>query len=174
MPSFETKDVQLAKRGDQEAFIRLIRSSEESMYRIAKAIVKTDADCADAMQEAILKAYHSIGSLREIAFFKTWLLRILINQCKEMVRRRAKVVPMQEFLERGQEAPYERVELQEAVDSLSEELRLLVTLYYFEDVPVKEIAAMLGLPDGTVKSKLARARQQLARFFGEEAERHEG
>ncbi|MGM1046337.1 MAG: sigma factor [Bacillota bacterium] len=88
-------EVERAKEGNHEAFINLIKPLELQMYNIAKAIVRQDEDCADAMQEAILKAYKSIANLRNPSFFKTWLFRILINECNTILRKRSNVVSFQ-------------------------------------------------------------------------------
>ncbi|WP_025691261.1 sigma factor [Paenibacillus zanthoxyli] len=75
------QEVKLAKQGDREAFIRLTRQIENGLYNTARAMVKKDEDIADALQETILKAYKSLDTLREPGFFKTWVYRILINEC---------------------------------------------------------------------------------------------
>lgn len=98
----ELKDTVLrAKRGSHEAFVQIVKACEPSMYRIAKSYLKSDSECADAMQETILKAFQSIGSLREPFYFKTWLLRILINECNRLRKHRSQVIPIAEISERG-------------------------------------------------------------------------
>jgi RNA polymerase sigma-70 factor (ECF subfamily) len=82
----QINDVKLAQKGSKDAFVRLITAAEKSMYRVAKAILKSDNECADAIQESILKAFKSVGGLREPQYFKTWLIRILINECKVILK----------------------------------------------------------------------------------------
>ena len=159
---FNEKDVMRAKKGNKEAFVKIIKASEGSMYRVAKSIVHSDVECADAIQETILKAYQSIQNLKNNEYFKTWLIRILINECNKIVKQNKRVIPMESFKENsGKSHIHERLEIQEAIGSLEDELRTIVTLYYIEDLPLKEIANILDIPEGTVKSRLSRAREKL-------------
>lgn len=165
MPSIE--DVYKVKKGGKgakEAFVRLIKASEVSMYRVAKSFVRSDDLVADVMQEAILKAYSGIGALREPKYFKTWLIRIVINECKNMLRNNEKVIPLGEWVEHSgvAEAPtYAHLEIEEALSTLHEDHRVAITLYYLDDMLVKDIATLLDIPEGTVKSRLSKAREQL-------------
>ena len=162
-------DVLLAQRGDQEAFIRLINSCESSLYRVAKGFLKEDTDCADAIQEAILKSYKSISKLKNPAYFKTWLIRILINECNNLLRIKQKSFPM-EIIESTADSPVERTdfeELREALIQLNEKYRTVVGLYYFEDCSIKDIAETLSIREGTVKSRLSRARSMLASLLNQ-------
>lgn len=130
------------------------------MYRVAKSFLKSDTDCADAIQETILKAYRTLGSLKEPRYFKTWLIRILINECKRVLNVKSKIIPMEELTVYSQQKDvFEQAEVREAVAALEEELRVIVTLYYFEDLSLKEVAQLLETPEGTVKSRLSRARK---------------
>lgn len=154
----------------------LIRDSEETMYRVARSILKSDEACADAIQEAIVRAYGSIEGLKEPRYFRTWLIRILINVCKQMHQSSKKVVLLEEWIEQqpDQSDSYERVEIQEAVDALEDEFRVVVTLFYFEDLSVREIAQSLDLREGTVKSRLNRARAKLAAWLGHDRKSAKG
>ena len=84
--------VKKAKRGDAEAFIELIEQNKQSMYKVARGFLRDEEDVADAMAETVLICYEKIGTLRQSAYFKTWMIRILINQCKDMIRKRHKRV----------------------------------------------------------------------------------
>jgi len=165
-------DVIRAQRGNREAFVRLIKASEPSMYRVAKSFLRTDSECADAIQETILKAFQAIGSIKNPTYFKTWLIRILINVCQRTLKMNKKVIPIAELSEQSYENNMQQgLELWEAVQSLEDELKIIVTLFYVEDVPIKDIAAMLDLPEGTIKSRLYRAREKLVCFLSEDDER---
>ncbi|WP_249930653.1 sigma-70 family RNA polymerase sigma factor, partial [Paenibacillus polymyxa] len=87
-----------ARNGDRKAFVALMKHMESDMYGMARSILRSNEDCADAMQEAMLKAYKSLGELREPRYFKTWLLRILINECHLIIRKQKRVVPVAEFI----------------------------------------------------------------------------
>ncbi|RKN80656.1 sigma-70 family RNA polymerase sigma factor [Paenibacillus ginsengarvi] len=159
-----TKHVRRAQKGSHDDFVQLICMCEGTMYRVAKSIMRTENECADAMQEAIAKAYKSIRALNEPKYFKTWLIRILINECRKMKQLRKRVIPVAEIGQPSYDPELaESFALAEAVRHLDEELRVLVQLYYVEDLPLKDVAALLGQPEGTVKSRLARAREKLAR-----------
>ncbi|MBP1990054.1 sigma-70 family RNA polymerase sigma factor [Paenibacillus eucommiae] len=155
-----------AQKGNHEAFVHLIKANEPSMYRVAKSFLKMDAECADVIQETILKAFQGIRALREPAYFKTWLIRILINECQKIQKRSSQVIPMAELVERASQYDTNRdLEIGEAIASLEEDFRIIITLFYTEDLPLKEIAVMLDVPEGTVKSRLYRAREKLAHYL---------
>lgn len=157
-------DVKLAQKGNKDAFVRLITAAEKSLYRVARAILKSDNECADAIQESILKAYKSMGGLREPQYFKTWLTKILINECNRILKNNKKIIPIEEYMDQAYTLDaYEKVEIQEAVSSLEDEFRVVVVLFYFEDMSIKDIAQMLEIPEGTVKSRLSRARERLSK-----------
>jgi RNA polymerase sigma factor (sigma-70 family) len=159
----DIRDIKLAIKGNKDAFVRLIKSMETSMYRVASSILGSDADCADAIQETILKAYRSMKSLKEPAYFKTWLIRILINESNRILKYRSRVIPMEKLRESVMEEELSgKMEIKQLIEALDDELQLVVTLYYFEDLPLKEISALMGIPEGTCKSRLHRARERLA------------
>lgn len=168
-------DVQLACSGDKEAFARLIRALESDLYRMARTLLNRDEDCADAIQETILKAYRGVSKLREPAFFRTWLFRILIHECRQLRRKHGRVSLSDRLPELATDAagtqPELDLDVRDAVDRLREPLRTLVKLHYFADLPLAEIADLTGVSEGTLKSRLHRARRSLAkRLNGIDAE----
>lgn len=167
------QDVGLAIRGDTDAFTRLILTHKSYLYSLARRYLNHDEDCADAIQETIFKSFRSISTLREPTFFKTWLSRILINECIQLLRaqKRALIIEQSEWDCKTANVPYEAIELREAVAYLEDDLRIVIQLYYYEDVPVKRIAKLLGVPKGTVKSRLHRAREKLAEVLESPHER---
>ncbi|PFM64465.1 RNA polymerase subunit sigma-24 [Bacillus cereus] len=158
----EETDVSLAKKGDHEAFMALIHTEKVKMYRIAKAMLHDETNIEDAMQATILKAYENIKKLKKEEFFQTWLIRILINECNNIIRSYKKVIVIEDY-DRNMVAfdRYEDIDLCNAIQSLTEELRAVTVLYYYEDMNQESIAALLEIPKGTVKSRLSRAREQL-------------
>ncbi|MBU5346056.1 sigma-70 family RNA polymerase sigma factor [Paenibacillus lautus] len=155
-------EVKRAQRGDREAFIRLFRRLEPELYGLAKSILKRDEDCADAFQETTLKAYKSLSTLQKPKYFKTWVIRILINECNQLLRSRERTVVMAEVPERIRTSNYyedsHKLDLREAVERLDESLRIVIHLFYFQDLPIKEIASVLDITDGAVRARLHRAR----------------
>lgn len=158
-----TNDVGLAKKGNKEAFCRIIEDNKNQLYRIAKGILYSEPDIEDALQEITLKAWLQIGNLKRDEYFKTWLIRILINECYNILRKRKKVITLEEikFSECNDFNSNEKIDLWNALNSLSDELRTVVVLFYYEDLPYKDIAAILKISEGTVKSRLSRAKTKL-------------
>ncbi|WP_212979560.1 sigma-70 family RNA polymerase sigma factor [Paenibacillus azoreducens] len=160
-------EVKKAQQGDLDAFVRLMRNLESQLYGLAKSILRHDEDCADAMQETMLKAYKSLTSLRKPEFFKTWMIRILINECNQLLRNRKRTVVMNELPEASNPATsyygdYQKIDLEEAVNSLDETLRIVIHLFYYQDLPIKQISEVLNISKGAVKGRLHRARGILA------------
>lgn len=167
------QDVRLAKRGDSDAFSRLIVAYERNLYGLARTYLKRDEDCADAVQETIFKSFRAIHTLKEPAYFKTWLFRILINECIQLLRvqKRTRIFNQSECDAESVNVPYEAIELKEAVAYLEKDLRVVIQLYYYEDLSIKQIAKFVGVPEGTVKSRLHRARTLLAEELESSQER---
>lgn len=153
----------------REQLGQLILASEDSMYHVAKALLYNDADCQDAIQEAIAKAFDKIGTLKQDTYAKTWLLRILINECYEIMRKEKKIISLETC---EQEEPWmerqDYSDLYEALMGLTEEARLTVTLYYMEGYNIREIARMTKVTESAVKSRLARARTKLKEELSKE------
>ncbi|WP_238886744.1 sigma-70 family RNA polymerase sigma factor [Clostridium sp. YIM B02551] len=155
-------DVRLAKKGDKDAFVRLIDNNKTSMYRIALSILRNKHDIEDSIQNTIVKSFQSITYLKKDEYFKTWLIRILINECKNTVTKNKKIVNL-DFIDNSESISLDssKLELTSAINSLEDDLRIVTTLFYFEDIPQKDIAKLLNIPDGTVRSRLSRARSKL-------------
>ncbi|WP_340003494.1 sigma-70 family RNA polymerase sigma factor [Paenibacillus sp. FSL K6-0276] len=151
-----------AKEGDPEAFMQLMQEIELPLYRTARSIVNKDEDCADALQETMLKALKSIHTLREPAFFKTWIFRILINECNKMVKSRSRSLPYGELPDvPSPSKDYEKIELWDAVQHLDENLRIVIILHYLQDMPISQISDILEISTVAVKTRLHRARKKL-------------
>ncbi len=146
---------------------RLVLDAQEAMYRAARSILKNDEDCADAIQEAIVKAFAKRETIREEAYARTWLIRIVINECMDIFRKRAKLLPFpEEGIPEAAALESDYSDLYEAIDRLSPEERLTLGLYYREGYSTKEIAGMTGLSESAVKSRLSRARKRLKAYLG--------
>uniref|UniRef100_UPI00406D2F7F RNA polymerase sigma factor n=1 Tax=Paenibacillus sp. FSL R7-0345 TaxID=2954535 RepID=UPI00406D2F7F len=155
-----------AKAGDRKAFISLVKQLENSLYYMGKSMLGKEEDVADALQETILKAYKSIHSLREPQFIKTWMFRILMNECNSILSRRSQTVIYAEVPESASPSnEYDKVDLREAVERLEEKMRIVVILHYFEDLPLRQIASVLEISESAVKMRLARAREALLKVF---------
>lgn len=161
--------VKKAKKHDKEAFSQLMLDSEKDMYRVAKAILKNDDDVADAMQETALACWEKIHTLKKNEFFKTWLIKILINQCNAICRQKSRFVfDTYEKEAVGAEREYINIEWKEFLKHLEEKYRTVVILYYVEGFKVKEIAQLLEISEGTVKSRMAAARKKMETLYKSE------
>lgn len=148
----------------KEQLGNVILDSQHQMYATAKSILKDDHDCADAIQETIVKAFAKLDTLRKDQFVKTWLMRILMNECYNICRKSEKILPIDQYMEQIETPQRESQnygELYDAVQELGEELRTPVVLYYVEDFSCREIAEMLDISEGAVQKRLARAREKL-------------
>jgi len=155
---------------DQEEYMRHVIEMEYSLYRVAKTLLRSDADCADAVQETLVKGLQAAHGLRQAEFFKTWLTRILVNTCKDMLKKQARrpVVEIPETLPAPDTT--EQQELYEAVQSIPEELRLPMVLHYLEGLTVKDVSNVLKMPYGTVKRRLFEGKNRLSALLREDME----
>jgi len=145
----------------KEQLGQLIIASEETMYHVAKTLLSSDADCADAIQEAIVKAFTNLHTLRQDSYAKTWLIRILINECYAFMRREKRIVSLEEYQYQEIAEQEDYSDLYQAVRQLPQKIRICVTLYYLEWYSVKETAKILGISESAVKNRLARARAKM-------------
>lgn len=150
----------------REGFLALLMPCERSLYCVSRSILRSDADCADAVAEAISKAWAARARFREGAPFRPWITRILINECRNIQRQRMRVLPVAVVFDRAEPARGEQ--LQDALSALPDQLRLPLVLHHLEGFSVAEIAAMLKTPSGTVKWRLSRARAQMRVLLSEE------
>lgn len=164
----ETQDVILAQKGDGEAYTRIIEMCKQAMYKVARSYLKNDEDVADVLQESILKCYQSLRFLKKPQYFKTWLIRIVINECNDLLRRKKRETQMDEqemlYVEQMEQG-YNEIEFQDLMSRLPEKYRTILVLYYAEGYHTKEIAMMLGMRPTTVRTRLARARKYIKMHF---------
>ncbi len=148
---------------NREEFTKSILSCEETLYRISMSMLKNEKDCEDAVQTAILKAYEKLSTLKNEEYFKTWLVRILINICNKQLKLRSKTVVTENYNQIGE--PEEDLELRMLIESLPIKIRQVVVLYYIEQFTTKEISEVLKIPKGTVLSRLSKGRELLKLEF---------
>ena len=154
-----------AKNRNPNAFDQLMRTQLQRMYRIAVSMLQNEEDAADAIQETVLKCWQKIGQLKNDEYFQTWLTRILINQCKDILRERKKFVFVEDIPEIVHEDNYFTDEWKELLSSLSKKNRIVMELYYVDGFSTKEIAEMLHITDMNVRTRMARGRRQLEQFL---------
>lgn len=154
---------------NDDEYMSRVLGMERKLYRIAHSLLWNDADCADAIQEAITKGWMKKTTLREVRFFETWLVRILINECRNIQRReKIRLLPLDEGIKVQREEDFvENIRLREALKKLPEKYRLALLLHHLEGYDLEEIAQMLGCPRTTVKSRLHQARKTLKAILEE-------
>ena len=164
--------VKKAVRGSKSAYGELIAEYQVYLYKTAFLYVKNEADSLDAVQECVMRGLLAIGKLKEPQYFKTWITRILLN-CIWQGKKQTQTVALEEYREKGVENYLieEKVDLYDAIDSLKEQYKTVVTLFYFQELKIKEIARIMEIPEGSVKAYLYRAKKQLRRWLeGEQKE----
>lgn len=152
---------------DKQEFARRVTQMQGSLYRVAASYLRGESDRLDAVSEAIARAWEKRGTLREEAWFATWMTRILIRVCVDIQRRQKRMTPVDTLPETptGEDSC---AALREAVDSLPQKLRTMVVLYYMEGYEVQEVARIMGTTKGAVCAGLSRAREKLRAMLGEE------
>ena len=151
---------------DQEYFTAQAEASTGLLYRVAYTILRNDADCQDAVQEALLRAWTGRDKLRDRQLFRTWLTRILINASHDILRKRKPTVPLENAREASEAFP--DISLSEALGRLPEKLQLPLMLCYSENMTHAEISQVLGIPATTVQSRLRKGKAMLRKELNEE------
>jgi len=185
MPEAGDRDEDLVRRflsGDRAAFAVLVERHERRVYNLALRMTGKEEDARDASQEAFLTVLRKLSSFRGEAAFTTWLHRVTVNACYDLLRKRQR----QPLLERGDDdlprpepppAPDHAddaafsIDVRRALLEVPEDFRAVMILHDVQDLPQEEVAAILSIPVGTVKSRLHRGRVALARALQIERER---
>lgn len=151
----------------KEIFAKNVLDSEETLYRISMSMLRNEKDCEDAVQTAILTAYEKLHTLKNEQFFKTWLVRILINVCNKELNNRKKTVDVEDLstFSSNSITSTQEVEVRIAIEKLPLKIKQVVILYYIEQFSVKEIKSILKIPEGTVSSRLSKGRTLLRDFL---------
>ena len=161
--------IQLVKRsisGDADAFLELMEKNSLAMYKVARGILDNDEDAADAIQDTILSCYENLLSLKNNKYFQTWLTRILINKCKDILKQKKQVTYTDQMPETPfYEEEYAAKEWAQMLEPLDNKYRLVILLYYMEGFNIREISDILDMKESTVKSRLQRGRKQVAELY---------
>ncbi len=144
---------------DRAFFIAEIETCSDMMYRVAWSILRNEADVQDALQDAVLKAWEKRDKLREEKYFRTWMIRILINVCYDTQRIHRKIVPLDKIPVQSSSAP--DPDLAMALEALPEKLRLPLVLCYSEGMTYEEAADVLRIPMTTLRGRLRRGKKEL-------------
>jgi RNA polymerase sigma factor (sigma-70 family) len=159
--------VEAAQRGDESAFDLLLEPLYDHGYRLACAMLHDHSQAEDAVQEAALRAWQKVGQLRDAADMRPWFLSIVANQCRTVRRSRWWSVVRGEAPEIAGAAPddalLEGIELRKALRAMDENKRLILVLHWYLDLPLDEMAAVVGIGVHAAESRLLRATQELKR-----------
>ncbi|WP_404275471.1 sigma-70 family RNA polymerase sigma factor [Exiguobacterium undae] len=161
-----TELVRRAIKQDEAAFEQLILLHSEQLYRTAYVYVKNEQDALDVVQETVYKAFISIGQVKEPKYFVTWLTKILIRNCYRVLNQQTVVADLIEQIPVKESSREEHLDLIDALSHLRKEYRDVLVLFYFHDVPMKEIASFIGITLNTVKTYLKRGREELKKQLG--------
>ena len=157
-------------------FTELLEENKLKFYKTAKIILKNDDNVYDALQDALLSMYQNYNTLKDKKLFSTWGTRIVINKCYDFLRKRKNnIIDLEETIENDikissyDEYDIDKYGIKQAMEKfLSEDQKLVITLFYYDDYSLKEIANILNIPEGTVKSRLSKARDILKEKLGKE------
>ena len=182
MENDATSDNELLARfldGDQASFTTLVARHEDQIFALALRMTGDRADALEAAQETFIAAFRRAGKFRGEAAFGTWLYSIGVNACRDLLRKKKRTpIPTEELPEPTstgtsvEDLVVTRLDLARALDELSEEYRQAVVMHDVGGIPYEEIAVRLGVPVGTVKSRISRGRQTLARLLEQAPEGH--
>lgn len=170
--------VKKAKRRDEKALVELLSMYQEYLYRIAYAYYKNEQQALDAVSECVMKIYIHIPQLKKTEYFKTWITRILINEVLRDISKQSNQTSLELLREQGIElqnselvlnvSQEQKMDLYHALDLLPSEYRKVIILKYFQDMKSKEIAEIMEIPEGTVKTLLHRGKKRLRTIMVEE------
>ena len=168
------------KKGDEQAFTELIISLESDLYKIARMKLECNDDINEAVQETIIEAFKSIKKVKKSEYFKTWLIRVLINKCNKIYKKekRNEIIKKYNSTINNQPVNYnEEKKISELdffilIKSLNYDERISLTLYYLEKFTTKEISEILKEPESTIRNRISRAKQKLRKIYkgGDEIE----
>lgn len=166
-------DIEKAMNGDKEALNRVFITQKDVMYKTAVILLHNPDDVYDAIQETLLKIYKNISSLKNSESFKSWSRRILINECYNIINKNKKIVEINknaelEFEESVEDIYFDNENIEAIFSKIDEKSKLIATLFYIDELSVKEISSFLKIPEGTVKSRLSKAREQIFNVLKED------
>ncbi len=163
-----------SKKGDKKAFTQLILYIQNDLYRIGKTRLSDDNDICDAIQETMIKAYRHINKLKDNSMFKSWIIKILINECNSIYKKKNKKKMLFEKASIEESIHIKSdiiqnivsdIDFEILVEKLNYEEKLIVTLFYNSRYSYSEISNILDMNINTVKSKLKRAKEKVKKYY---------
>jgi RNA polymerase sigma-70 factor (ECF subfamily) len=169
--------VEAAKRGDHDAFRVLATGAGDRLYAVARLILRSTDLAEDAVQEALVRAWQKLPSLRDPDKFDAWLYRLVVNACNEQgrqLRRRSnqvRSIPLNVAIADETKSVADREQLERGFSRLKPEQRAVVVLHFYSGFSAAEIAGILGIPQGTARSRLHYATEAMRAALEADARR---
>ena len=161
--------------GDKEAFTKLIQIIQNDLFRIAKTRLDNIDDINDAIQETMIFAYKNLKNLREIKYFKTWIIKILINECNKIYLHNHKRISLFDRISNLKKGNISeeidllnidgKLELEDILEKLNYEEKIAVVLFYNSNYTIAEISEILNTSTNTIKSRINRAKQKIKKYY---------
>lgn len=157
--------IRQAQQGDADAYGKLIGIYQDCFYRVARSRLHNDEDAADAIQEMLLTGWEKCSTLKEPKYFKTWMIRILINKCNNILRKNRPLESLDHIPEPCAENMEDNIMFQAMIQELSEKNRIVMALYYGDSYTIREISQILEISEDAVKNRLSRGRKEVLKFL---------
>ena len=147
--------IKKAKKGDDGAFYELMQIHKIRLLKIAFSYLRNEEDALEALQEVTFRAYRSIHKVKEVEYFSTWLIRIMLNYCHDQARKKKRITDTGILENLAETVDHSQtLEIQEALLKIDSRSREVIILKYYHDLRIKDIAEILESPESTIKTWL--------------------
>lgn len=161
--------IKRSKKGDKEAFALLMDMHRQMLYNTALLVLHQEDDALDAIQDAILACWENLPTLRKDQYFKTWLVKILLNKCRDIQRSQSHYAFVEELPESGDEPGWDtHMDVGRAMGRLGDQDQLILSLFYYDDLNIRQIAEALSISEGAVRTRLTRSRERFKKIYLQE------
>ena len=160
--------VKKAKNGDKDAFVELMQIHRQTLYKTAVVITKNEDDALDALSDTVLACWEKIPALKNENYFKTWITKILVRKCCDILKRQNRYIHgdfEEAYIENDEDT---RIQVKASLDMLSDNDRMVLMLFYFQDYSVKQISEITGISQDAVKARLSRGRKRFEAIYKKE------
>jgi len=166
-----------AIKGDIDSYQEIIEEMKIYLYSVAIKYLKDDFDAADAISNTIIISFENLKSVRKLEFFKTWITRILINECKKILVSKNKNVSVEGYEETLEAESIDiegNIDIKTYLEQIPKQQKAVILMYYYEEMTIVEIAETLEISEGTVKSRLFTARNNLKKLIEKKGDQYYG
>lgn len=166
--------IESSKSGNENSFVELLLLIKSDLYRIAKTRLDNDDDINDAIQETMIKSYSSLKKLKDNKTFKSWIFKILINECNQIYKKKSRKIKLMNKIETDKllsnnidsiVSSNSKIDFDMLIRELDYEERIIITLFYNNRYTCDEISKIIKLNVNTIKSKLNRAKEKLKKSY---------